>query len=270
MNALKKNDTWEVVDLPREKKVVECKWVFTIKSKTDGSVERYKAKLVAKGFTQTYGIDYQETFAPVAKINSIRVLLSLAVNSNWPLHQLDVKNTFLNGDLEEEVFMSPPPSFEESFGVGKVCKLKKSLYGLKQSPRAWFERFGKIIKHYGYTQSQADHTMFYKHSNEGKVVILIVYVDDIVLIGDDCNELEKLKGKLAEEFEITDLGALKYFLGMEFARSKEGIFVNQRKYVLDLLDETGMLGCKPAETPIELNVKLQPTKAKNVKDRDRY
>ena len=113
-------------------------------------------------------------------------------------------------------------------------------------------------------------TIFYKHLNEGKVVILIVYVDDIVLTGDDCNELEKLKGKLDEEFEIKDLGALKYFLGMEFARSKEGIFVNQRKYVLDLLDETSMLGCKPAETPIEPNVKLQPTKAKNVKDWDRY
>ncbi|WKA11488.1 hypothetical protein VitviT2T_028982 [Vitis vinifera] len=270
MNALKKNGTWEVVDLLREKKVVGCKWVFTIKSKANGSVERYKAKLVAKGFTQTYGIDYQETFAPVAKINSIRVLLSLAVNSNWPLHQLDVKNVFLNGDLEEEVLMSPPPGFEESFGVGKVCKLKKSLYGLKQSPRAWFEHFGKVIKHYGYTQSQADHTMFYKHSNEGKVAILIVYVDDIVLTGDDYNELEKLKKKLAEEFEIKDLGVLKYFLGMGFARSKEGIFVNQRKYVLDLLDETGMLGCKPVETPIELNVKLQPTKAKNVKDQDCY
>ena len=131
MNALKKNGTWEVVDLQREKEVVGRKWVFTIKSKADKSVERYKARLVANGFTQTYGIDYQETFAPVAKINSIRVLLSLAVNSNWPLHQLDVKNVFLNGDLEEEVFMSPPPGFEESFGVGKVCKLKKSLYGLK-------------------------------------------------------------------------------------------------------------------------------------------
>ncbi|RVW25031.1 Retrovirus-related Pol polyprotein from transposon TNT 1-94 [Vitis vinifera] len=131
--------------------------------------------------------------------------------------------------------MSPPSGFEESFGVRKVCKLKKSLYGLKRSPRAWFERFGKVIKHYGYTQSQADHTMFYKHSNEGKVAILIVYVDDIVLTGDDCNELEKLKGKLVEEFEIKDLGALKYFLGMEFARSKEGIFVNQGKYVLIFL-----------------------------------
>ncbi|RVW45622.1 Retrovirus-related Pol polyprotein from transposon RE1 [Vitis vinifera] len=160
--------------------------------------------------------------------------------------------------------------FEEMNALKKNGTWEKSLYGLKQSPRAWFECFGKVIKHYGYTQSQANHTMFYKHANEGKVVILIVYVDDIVLTRDDCNELEKLKEKLAEEFEIKDLKALKYFLGMEFARSKEGVFVNQRKYVLDLLDETGMLGCKPVETPIELNVKLQPTKAKNVKDRDRY
>ena len=127
-----------------------CKWVFTIKCKADGSIERYKARVEPKGFTQTYGIDYQETFAPVAKINSIRVLLSLAVNSDWPLHQLDIKNAFLNGDLEEEVFMSLPPGFEKKLGVNKVCRLKKSLYGLKQSPRAWFERFGKVVTNYGF------------------------------------------------------------------------------------------------------------------------
>ncbi|KAH9704751.1 hypothetical protein KPL70_011593 [Citrus sinensis] len=208
--------------------------------------------------------------AHTVKINSIRVLLSLAVNSNWPLHQLDVKNTFLNGDLEEEVYMSSPPGFEERCGNGRVCRLKKSLYGLKQSPRAWFERFGKVIKRYGYIQSQADHTMFYKHSNDGKIVILIVYVDDIVLTGDDYDELAKLKKKLAEEFEIKDLEALKYFLGMEFARSREGIFVNQKKYVIELLTKTGMLGCKPAETPIEPNVKLQPAEAENVKNKEHY
>jgi len=155
-------------------------------------------------------------------------------------------------------------------GNERVCRLKKSLYGLKQSPRAWFERFGKVIKRYAYIQSQADHTMFYKHSNDGKIAILIVYVDDIVLTGDDCDELAKLKKKLAEEFEIKDLGALKYFLGMEFARSREGIFVNQKKYVIDLLNETGMLGCKPAETPIEPNVKLQLTEVENVKNREHY
>ena len=136
MEALRKNDTWDVMKLPREKKIVGCKWVFAVKSKVDGTIERYKARLVAKGFTQTHGIDYQETFALVAKINSIWVLLSLVGNANWPLYQLDVKNAFLNGDLEEEVFMSLPPGFEEKYGGGKVCKLKKSLYGLKRSPRA--------------------------------------------------------------------------------------------------------------------------------------
>ncbi|EXB62836.1 Lysosomal alpha-mannosidase [Morus notabilis] len=128
---------------------------------------------------------------------------------------------FLNGDLEEEVFMSLPPGFEDKFGQGKVCRLKKSMYGLKQSPRAWFECFERIVKDYGYCQSQADHTMFYKHTEKGKLSILIVYVDDIIMTGDDIEELAGLKKRLADNFEIKDLGALKYFLGMEFARSKE-------------------------------------------------
>lgn len=270
INTLRKSGTWEVVDLPMDKKTVGCKWVFTVKCKADGSIERFKARLVAKGFTQTHGVDYQETFAPVAKINSIRVLLSLAANYNWPLHQLDIKNAFLNGNLEEEVFMSPPPGFEKVFGQNKVCRLKKSLYGLKQSPRAWFERFGRAVKSYGYNQSQADHTMFYKHSESGKISILIVYVDDIILTGDDPKELADLREKMARDFEIKDLGVLKYFLGMEFARSKEGIFVNQRKYILDLLKETGFLGCKAAETPIEVNLKLNPAKAEDVIDREKF
>ncbi|GMP81639.1 hypothetical protein CsSME_00036279 [Camellia sinensis var. sinensis] len=270
MNALRRSGTWEIVDLPKDKKTVGCKWVFTIKCNADGSVERYKARLVAKGFTQTYGIDYQETFAPVAKINSIRVLLSLAVNSDWPLHQLDIKNAFLNGDLEEEVFMSLLPGFEQRLGSDRVCRLNKSLYGLKQSPRAWFERFGKAVISCGFSQSQADHTIFYKHSKNNKIAILIVYVDDIILTGNDEAELAALKEKLAKEFHIKDLGALKYFLGMEFARSKEGIFVNQRKYVLDLFGETGMLGYKMAETPIEPNLKLQAAKAEEVKEREQY
>ncbi|KAJ7954402.1 Retrovirus-related Pol polyprotein from transposon TNT 1-94 [Quillaja saponaria] len=256
MKALSKNDIWELASLPHGKRAVGCKWVFTIKRKADGTIERYKARLVARGFTQTYGVDYQETFAPVAKMNSIRVLISCAANLGWDLQQLDVKNAFLHGDLAEEVYMEIPLGFSCQKTEGKVCKLKKSLYGLKQSPRAWFDRFQKAMISFGYQQSNADHTMFVKHCH-GRITILIVYVDDIVVTGDNPAEVSKLKSHLAKEFEIKDLGKLCYFLGIEVAHSDRGIFLSQRQYVLDLLEETGMLGCRPATTPIETNHKLQ-------------
>ncbi|CAL5365935.1 unnamed protein product [Camellia sinensis] len=269
MKALEKNHTGEVMGLPKGKTTVGCKWVFTVKYNSDGSLERYKARLVAKGFTQTYGIDYLETFAPVAKLNTVRVLLSIAANLDWPLQQLDVKNAFLNGNLEEEVYVDPPPGFDEHFG-SKVCKLKKSLYGLKQSPRAWFERFTQSVKNQGYVEAQSDHTMFIKHSNDGKIAILIVYVDDIILTGDNVTKMDRLKKSLALEFEIKDLESLKYFLGMEVARSKKGIVVLQRKYILDLLKETRMSGCRPVDTPIDPNQKLGDTKDGNPMNTTRY
>lgn len=154
----------ELVELPENKKVVGSKWIFTTKHRADGSIERYKARLVAQGFTQTQGIDCEETFAPVAKLNSIRVLLSIATNLDWELHQLDIKNAFLNGELEEEIYMRIPPGFEEK---EKVCRLIKSLYGLKQSPRAWFKRFSTTLHWLGYQQGQSDHTLFTKHVANG-------------------------------------------------------------------------------------------------------
>ncbi|RVW83799.1 Retrovirus-related Pol polyprotein from transposon TNT 1-94 [Vitis vinifera] len=270
VRALEKNGTWEITDLPRGKKPVGCKWIFTVKYKADGNVDRYKARLVAKGFTQSYGIDYQETFAPVAKLNTVHVLLSLAANLDWSLHQLDVKNAFLNGDLEEEVYMDIPAGLETTSNFNKVCRLRKSLYGLKQSPRAWFERFTKVVKGYGFVQCQSDHTLFVKHFPEGKLAIIIVYVDDIILTGDHEEKIDLLKKLLTKEFEIKDLGNLKYFLGMEIARSKKGIAVSQRKYVLDLLNETGMLGCKPAETPMVTTVKLEESDGSAPVDKGRY
>ncbi|RVW34517.1 Copia protein [Vitis vinifera] len=242
IDALEKNGTWTITDLPVGKRPVGCKWIFTIKYKADGSVERFKARLVARGFTQSYGIDYQETFAPVAKLNTIRILLSLAVNQDWCLQQLDIKNAFLNGDLEEEVYMEIPPGFEESMAKNQVCKLQKSLYGLKQSPRAWFDRFTKAVLKLGYKQGQADHTLFVKKSHAGKLAILIVYVDDIILSGND----------------------------MGMARSRKGIVVSQRKYILDLLKETGMLGCKPIDTPMDSQKKLGIEKESTPVDRGRY
>jgi hypothetical protein len=254
MEALEKNATWELVSLPVGKSTVGCRWVYTIKHKADGSVERFKARLVAKGYTQSYGVDYQENFAPVAKLNTVRVLLSLAANQDWPLLQFDVKNAFLHGDLVEEVYMDPPPGIPKYSNTSMVCKLNKALYGLKQSPRAWFGRFTKSMKFFGYTQSNSDHTLFLKH-NHGKITALIIYVDDMIVTGNDPNEISSLQRYLASNFDMKQLGDLKYFLGIEVARSKHGIFLSQRKYVLDLLTETGMLGCKPIDTPIEQNHK---------------
>ena len=270
IQALEKNRTWEITDLPRGKKPVGCKWIFKVKYKADGNVDKYKARLVAKGFTQSYGIDYEETFAPVAKLNTVRVLLSLAANLDWPLHQLDVKNAFLNGNLEEEVYMDIPTGMKMTWNSNQVCRLRKSLYGLKQSPRAWFERFTEAVKGYGFSQCQADHTLFVKHSPEGKLAIIIVYVDDIILTGDHEEEIDSLKVSLTKEFEIKDLGNLKYFLGMEIARSKKGIAVSQRKYILDLLNEIGMLGCRPADTPMDTTVKLEGNDGSAPVDKGRY
>lgn len=185
-------------------------------------MDRYKARLVAKGYTQKYGIDYGDTFAPVAKMNTIQILISIAANKDWPLKQFDVKNAFLNGYLEEEVYMDPPPGIDCG---GSVCKLKRALYGLKQSPRAWFGRFSNFMKQIGYKQSDADHTLFVRN-NGGRITALIVYVDDMVVTGNDHDEIAKLQLLLAKEFELKDLGQLKYFLGIEVARSKAGISIS--------------------------------------------
>ena len=181
MKSLQKNETWELVECPPGKKPIGCRWIYTVKYKEDGSIERFKARLVAKGYTQTYGIDYTKTFALVAKINTVRVLLSLAANLDWPLQQFDVKNVFLHGELYEEVYMDLPPGCMVSEKqCQKVCKLKKSLYGLKQSPRAWFGRFTKSMRAFGYRQSNSDHTLFLKKQH-GKITTLIVYVDDMIV-----------------------------------------------------------------------------------------
>ncbi|KAE8665999.1 CBS domain-containing protein CBSCBSPB3 [Hibiscus syriacus] len=189
---------------------------------------------------------------------------------DWKFHQLDIKNAFLNGNLEEEVYMEVPPGLEGKVTKKTVCKLNKSLYGLKQSPRAWFDRFAKAMTQNGFKQSQADHTLFRKITPSGKITLLIVYVDDMIITGSDIEEIEKLKMNLAKEFETKDLGSMRYFLGMKVARSEEGLVINQRKYVLDLLAETGMLDCKPVETPMEPGLKFCKEMTENPVNKESY
>ncbi|RVW51817.1 Retrovirus-related Pol polyprotein from transposon TNT 1-94 [Vitis vinifera] len=245
--ALEDNHTWKLVDLPQGKKVVGCKWVFAVKVNPDGSVARLKARLVARGYAQTYGVDYSYTFSPVAKLNSVQLFISIAASQHWMIRQLDIKNAFLHGDLEEEVYLEQPPGFVAQGEYGKVCRLKKALYGLKQSPRAWFGKFSKEIQAFGMNKSEKDHSVFYKKSAAG-IILLVVYVDDIVITGNDHAGISDLKTFMHSKFHTKDLGELKYFLGIEVSRSKKGMFLSQRKYVLDLLKETGKIEAKPCTT----------------------
>ncbi|KAJ9685389.1 hypothetical protein PVL29_017428 [Vitis rotundifolia] len=241
IRALEDNHTWKLVDLPPGKKVVGSKWVFAVKVNPNGFVARLKAKLVARGYAQTYRVDYFDTFSPIAKLNS------------WMIHQLDIKNAFLHGDLEEEVYMEQPPGFVAQREYEKVCCLKKALYGLKQSPCAWFGKFSKEIQAFGMNKSKKDHSVFYKKSIAG-IILLVVYVDDIVIIGNDHAGISDLKAFMHSKFHTKDLGELKYFPGIEVSRSKKGMFLSQRKYVLDLLEETGKIEAKPCTTSMVLNV----------------
>ncbi|KAG7588726.1 Integrase catalytic core [Arabidopsis suecica] len=255
VQAMLRNHTWDEEELPHGKRCVSSKWVFTIKYKSNGDIERYKARLVARGFTQTYGDDYRETFAPVAKQHTVKVVLSLAVNLDWELWQMDVKNAFLQGELEEEVYMTPPPGLENLVAPGKVLRLRKAIYGLKQSPRAWYHKLSSTLKANGFKKSESDHTLFTLQNDQGIVVVLI-YVDDLIISGSNKEGIKSIKTSLHNAFDIKDLGVLKYFLGIEVCRSPEGLFLSQRKYTLDLLKLTGKLGAKPVSTPLEPGYKV--------------
>ncbi|KOM49185.1 hypothetical protein LR48_Vigan08g001200 [Vigna angularis] len=196
----------------------------------------------------------------------------MAAIRQWPLHQLDIKNAFLHGDLEEEIYMEQPPGFScVAQGESKlVCKLRRSLYGLKQSPRAWFGKFSHVVQQFGLKRCEADHSVFYGYSTPDKCVYLMVYVDDIVITGNDVARIAQLKDHLFNHFQTKDLGRLKYFLGIEVAQSKEGVIISQRKYALDILEETGLTDCKPIDSPMDSNKKLMKDHGEPFSDPERY
>jgi hypothetical protein len=232
--ALLDNHTWTLCSRPLHLNIIKNKWVYKLKQNTDGTIDRYKARLVAKGFQQRDGIDYNETFSLVIKPATIRLILALALNFNWPLKQLDVSNAFLHGVLTEEVFMEQPQGFVHLDFPNHVCKLAKSLYGLKQAPRAWFQRLSEALLDRGFVGSKVDTSLFLFHGSTVHI-FLLVYVDNIIVTGNNFPAINTLISSLQAEFKLKDLGNLSYFLGIHVHHDTQHLHLNQSKYIVDLV-----------------------------------
>ncbi|KAL0534470.1 hypothetical protein IC582_028761 [Cucumis melo] len=256
LEAMETNLTWSIVPLPKGNNSIGCCWVYKIKHKADGSIERYKARLVAKGYTQQEGLDYFETFSPVAKMVTVKTFI--VVTKEWPLVQLDVNNAFLHEQLFEEVYMELPLGYKPQYEIqGKklVCKLQKSIYGLKQASRQWFTKFSTFLVSLEFQQSKADYSIFIRGKNDS-FIALLVYVDDIIITGANALHIQELKRAFNQKFLLKDLGLLKIFLGLELARNSSDLFLSQRHYTLQLIEDTGLLGAKPTSIPMDTTTKL--------------
>jgi transposase InsO family protein len=239
---------YEIVPRPKGRKVVGSRWVFRIKRGPDGAVQKYKARVVAQGYTQIEGVDYDETFAPVAKLASLRMILALAAEHDLELQQMDVKSAYLNGDLREEIFMEAPPGFEVPDGM--VLRLIKAVYGTKQGGRVWYEEISEKLGTMGYQRTEADHAVFTRAGGDASIIAL--YVDDITMAGKSLKAINQDKENLKRFYEMTDLGDLSWILGMHVVRdrAKGWVSVSQEKYSNDILERLGKADCRPMVTPV--------------------
>jgi hypothetical protein len=256
LTALMHHHTWDLVPPPLHCNPGGCKWVFRFKHKPDGSVDRFKARLVAKGFHQRPGLDYKETFSPVVKSATIRTVITISVMQGWSLRQLDVNNAFLHGKLREVVYMLQPPGFKDCSKPNHVCRLHKTIYGLKQVPREWYSALKTKILALGFTNSKADSSLFI-YNTASVLCFLLVYVDDLIITGSDSVFVSSIIDQLGVAFSIKDMGSLHFFLGMEVIPTTAGLFLSQHKYIHDILSNTNMLGAKEVSTPLSTTVALQ-------------
>lgn len=249
--SMQENDAWELVDLPVGSRAIGCKWVYTLKQDEAGNIARYKARLVAQGFNQRLGTDYGEVFAPVVRHATFRALMSVAAKKKMCVKQFDVKTAFLNGNLEEEIFMKQPPGFVVSGKESKVCRLKRSLYGLKQAARAWNQRLHEVLVADGYERCEADPCLYRKRVG-GKWCYVLVYVDDLIVASEDERIVGALKLVLQKNFKITSLGDIKLYLGIEVDRDENGdFFISQRKYIESVVQSAGLQDAKASSVPID-------------------
>lgn len=255
-SSLMKNHTWDLVPTPPGVKIVGSRWVMTVKFGADGTIKRYKARFVVQGFSQTEGIDYFETFAPVVSLTTVRMVLAMAAVQGWNVYQMDVETAFLNSLVSEDVYVRQAPGFVVHGKEQHVYKLRKSLYGLKQSPRNWNNCFTTVILGLGLTQSENDKCLFYWMA-DGKIVLLCVYVDDIILTGNCEHSIQHVKQTLCEQFIMQDLGLSNHLLGITVVQSSEGIKLSQGGYVGRMLSEFDLTDVRSRSTPADEDMYLQ-------------
>ncbi|RVW83853.1 Retrovirus-related Pol polyprotein from transposon TNT 1-94 [Vitis vinifera] len=251
MNSMASNGVWNLVQLPNGAKAIGCKWVFKIKKDSLGNIKRYKGRLVAKGFTQNEGIDYKETFSPISKKDSLHIIMTLVAHFDLKLQQMDVKTTFLNGNLEEEVYMKQLERFSSNGGEHLVCKLKKSIYGLKQASCQWYLKFHDVISSFVFVENIMDQCIYQK-VNGSKICFLVLYVDDILLATNNKGLLHEVKQFLSKNFDMKDMGDVTYVIGIEIQRDRfRGLLgLSQETYINKVLERFRMKDCSPSIAPI--------------------
>ncbi|KAL0547185.1 hypothetical protein IC582_017113 [Cucumis melo] len=247
LSMIEKNKTWILVDRPQDRKVIGVN--------ADGSINKHKARLVVKGYAQIFGVDYSDTFAPVARMDTIRLLFAIAAQKGWKLYQLDVKSAFLNGVLQEEIYVEQPEGCEKQGERNKVYLLKKALYGLKQASRAWYSKIDEHLLSLGFLKSLSESTLYVKH-NGTNILIVSLYVDDLLVTGNNADHIQNFKWEMMKMFEMTDLGLMSYFLGIEIKQGQGEVFICQKKYAKEILKKFKMDECKAVSTPMNQKEKL--------------
>lgn len=267
--AMIKSRSWNLVPRPPKVNIVRSMWLLRHKYNADGVLNRHKTRLVANGKSQEQGVDFTETFTLVVKPATIRTVLNVGVGLDWPIHQLDVKNAFLQGDLEETVYMHQPPGFVDKNFPNYVCKLQKAIYGLKQAPRAWNSRFTKFINLIRFVTSRADTSLFIYRKGKDLAYILL-YVDDIILTVSSTQLLQTITASLKEEFPMLDLGKIHHFLGIKADYNEKGLFLSQTQYAKEIIECAGMSDYKPFATPVDLKSKLSADDGELLEDPTAY
>ncbi|KAH9705270.1 hypothetical protein KPL70_011800 [Citrus sinensis] len=259
VESILQNHTWKLVDLPPGCKPLGYKWIFKRKMKADGSIDKYKARLVIKGYRQQEGLDYFDTYSLVTRINSIRMIIAIAALRNLEIHQMNVKTAFLNRDLDEEIYMKQPEGFIAPGQENKVCKLVKSLYGLKQAPKQWHEKFDHTMITSGFKINECDKCVYVRETENG-YVILCLYVDDMIIVGSDDDMIKSTKNMLKSKFDMKDIGLADVILGIKISRASNGLILSQTHYVDKILRKFNKDDNTMSKTPLDTSIHLSKTR----------